>query len=268
MNPFPHGHFLGDLNRSVKAGGFTVDLRVASLPPEAVAEHSHDTAHFILPLADRYRSLARDPLAPARTLFGAGSAIYNPPGVVHRDCFDVAGGLFLSVSAPADLPAGLSHPALLRGEAERAMRRLVGLGLRAAPGDELAVEQASLTLAGAAVLSLEASRHAPDWLMRAVAMVEDLACAPGLEIRAIADEAGVHPVYLARSWRRHLGRSPASAIRHRRADQATQSLARNMDLAEAAAGAGYADQSHMTREYARIFGVTPGVFRAALAGKV
>jgi len=80
MRPLPHGQFLGDLNRSVQAGGFSVDLRVATLPPEAVTEHSHDTAHFILPLADGYRSLARDPLAPVRTLFGAGSAIYNPPG--------------------------------------------------------------------------------------------------------------------------------------------------------------------------------------------
>jgi len=268
MSPLPHGQFLGDLNRSVEAGGYRVDLRVASLPPEAVTEHSHDNAHFILPLADGYRSLARDPLAPIRTLFGAGSAIYNPPGVVHRDCFDVAGGLFLSVSAPADLPAGLSHPALLRGEAETAMRRLVGLSVRGAPGNELAIEQASLTLADAVVPSLEASQHAPDWLIRAAEMVDDLACAPGLEIRAIADEAGVHPVYLARSWRRNLGRSPSSAIRHRRADHATQGLIRNMDLAEAAAGAGYADQSHMTREYVRIFGVTPGAFRAAISGRV
>lgn len=264
MSRLPHGQFLGDLNRSVEAGGFRVDLRVASLPPEAVTEHSHDNAHFILPLADGYRSLARDRLEKGRTVFSAGSAIYNPPGVVHRDCFDVAGGLFLSVSAPDDLPTSLAFPALLRGEAETAMRRLVGLSARAAPGDGLAIEQAALAVADAAVRSLEVSAHAPDWLLRAVEMVEDLARTPGLEIRTIADAVDVHPVHLARSWRRHLGGSPAGAIRHRRADHATQGLIRNMDLAEAAAMAGYADQSHMTREYVRIFGVTPGAFRAAV----
>lgn len=268
MSRLPHGQFLGDLNRSVEAGGFCVDLRVASLPPEAVAEHSHDNAHFILPLADGYRSLARDPLAKSRTVFSAGSAIYNPPGVMHRDCFDVAGGLFLSVSAPDDLPTTLVQPVLLRGEAESVMRRLVGLSARGAPGDGLAIEQAALTLADAVVHSLEVSAHAPDWLLRAVEMVEDLAWTPGLEIRMIADAVGVHPVHLARSWRRHLGRSPAGAIRHRRADHAIHGLIRNMDLAEAAAVAGYADQSHMTREYVRIFGVTPGAFRAAVAGQV
>jgi AraC family transcriptional regulator len=268
MSRLPHGQFLGDLNRSVAAGGYCVDLRIATLPPEAVTEHSHDAAHFILPLADGYRSLARDQLARDRTLFSAGSAIYNPPGVVHRDCFDVAGGLFLSVSAPRDLPTALAHPALLRGEAETAMRRLVGLSARAAPGDDIAVEQAALTLAGAVVSALDASVHAPDWLLRAVEMVEDLACAPGLEIRTVADAVGVHPVHLARSWRRHLRRTPGGAIRHRRADHAAQSLIRKLDLAEAAFAAGYADQSHMTREYVRIFGVTPGAFRAAITGQV
>lgn len=268
MSRLPHGQFLGDLNRSVATGGFRIDLRVASLPPEAVSEHSHDTAHFILPLADGYRSLARDPLARTRQVFSAGSAIYNPPGVVHRDCYDVAGGLFLSVSAPDDLPTGLSHPLLLRGEAETAMRRLVGLSTRAAPGDELAVEQAALTLSDAVVSLLETSAHAPDWLLRAVEMAEDLANAQGLEIRTVADAVGVHPVHLARGWRRHLRGSPAAAIRHRRADHATQCLLHGNDLAEAAAISGYADQSHMTREYVRIFGVTPGVFRTAVSGRV
>ena len=268
MSRLPHGHFLGDLNRSIAAGGYRIDLRVASLPPDAVSEHSHDNAHFILPLADGYRSLARDPLARDRTVFTAGSAIYNPPGVVHRDCFDVAGGLFLSVSAPADLPTGLDHPALLRGDAEAAMRRLVGLSARPGPGDGLAVEQAALTLADAVVRATKTSAHAPDWLLRAVEMIEDLACAPGLEIRMIAEAVGVHPVHLARGWRRHLGGSPAGAIRHRRADHATHSLIRQTDLAETAAAAGYADQSHMTREYARIFGITPGAFRTAVAGQV
>lgn len=268
MSRLPHGQFLGETSRSVEAGGFRVDLRVASLPPEAVAEHSHDNAHFILPLADGYRSLARDPLESTRALFAAGDAIYNPPGVVHRDCFDVAGGLFLSVSAPPDLPTTVSHPALLRGGAETAMRRLVGLSLRGAAGDGLAVEDEALTLAGAVIRPDETSRHAPRWLMRAVEIVADLARAPGLTIAALAAEVGVHPVHLARAWKRHLGRSPGDAIRNRRADQAMQALRARRDLADTAALAGYADQSHMTREYVRIFGVTPGAFRAAVAGRV
>ncbi|MGV9010533.1 helix-turn-helix domain-containing protein [Brevundimonas sp.] len=257
------GQFMGTLNRSVSAGGFEVDLRVATLPPEAVEEHSHDVAHFILPLADGYRSLARDPLT-GRTVFAAGSVIYNPPGVVHRDCFDVAGGLFLSVSVPADMPGGLDHPTLLRGAAETAMRQLVGLSLNAQEGDRLLVEDLSLTLTGAVADGHDSSRHAPDWLATAVEMVADLSTIQGLEIRQIAAEVAVHPVYLARAWRRHFGQSPGTAIRHRRADQAAVQLTRGLSLADVAATAGYADQSHMTREYVHIFGLTPGSFRASV----
>ena len=254
---------MGALNRSISAGGFEVDLRVATLPPEAVAEHSHDTAHFILPLADGYRSLARDPLTD-RSVFAAGSAIYNPPGVVHRDCFDVAGGLFLSVSVPAGLPGGLDHPSLLRGPAETAMRRLVGLSLSAGDGDGLLAEDLALTLTAAVADAGEPSRHAPDWLALAAEIVADLSMTPGLEIRDIAARVAVHPVHLARAWRRHFGQSPGTAIRYRRADQAAVHLARGEALADVAAGTGYADQSHMTREYVRIFGVTPGAFRGAV----
>lgn len=255
---------MGALNRSISAGGFEIDLRVATLPPEAVEEHSHDTAHFILPLADGYRSLARDPLT-RRTVFRAGSAIYNPPGVVHRDCFDVAGGLFLSVSVPAGPPGGIDHPALLRGPAEIAMRRLVGLNLAAGTGDGLLVEDLALTLTDSVADEMDRSRHAPGWLTVAAEIVADLSTTPGLEIRGVAARVAVHPVHLARAWRRHLGQSPGTAIRHRRADQAVAWMARGASLAEAAAAAGYADQSHMTREYVRIFGLTPGAFRAAVA---
>ena len=255
---------MGTINRSVSAGGFDVDLRVATLPPEAVEEHSHGAAHFILPLADGYRSLARDPLS-RRTVFGAGSALYNPPGVVHRDCFDVPGGLFLSVTAPSDLPTARDRPVLLRGPAECAMHRLVGLSLRGRSSDGLLVEDAAHILAGAVSDEPDPSRHAPDWLPLAMEIVDDLSLSAGLEVRDVAARVRVHPVHLARAWRRHLGRSPGSAIRHRRAQHAAIHLARDLPLAEVAASAGYADQSHMTREYARIFGVTPGVFRAAVA---
>jgi AraC family transcriptional regulator len=99
-------------------------------------------------------------------------------------------------------------------------------------------------------------------------MIADLASTSGLEVRTVADRIGVHPVHLARAWRRHLGRSPGAAIRHRRADIALQALTSGRDLAETAAIAGYADQSHMTREYTRIFGLTPGAFRGAVRGRV
>ncbi|MNL88332.1 DNA-binding transcriptional activator FeaR [compost metagenome] len=50
----------------------------------------------------------------------------------------------------------------------------------------------------------------------------------------------------------------------RRFDLARSLLASSTPLAEIAAASGYADQSHMTREFKRRYGVTPLAYRAAL----
>ncbi|OYX71892.1 MAG: hypothetical protein B7Y85_13400 [Brevundimonas sp. 32-68-21] len=106
---------------------------------------------------------------------------------------------------------------------------------------------------------------APEWLLRAHEVLHDLADQPGLEVATVARIVGVHAVSLARRYRRHFGRSPAAAIRQARADRAAGRLARGVDLAELAALGGYADQSHLTREFGHIYGLTPGRYRALFA---
>ena len=70
---------------------------------------------------------------------------------------------------------------------------------------------------------------------------------------------------LARRYRRHFGQTPGAAIRQMRADRASERVGRGGDLAGVAADAGYADQSHMTREFLTIFGMTPGQYRGAFS---
>lgn len=252
-----YGVFLGSLSRTVDAGGFQIDLRTATLPPDAVDEHGHDEGHFIFTLADGYRSLA------ARGPLQRGAVIYNPPGVEHRDCYDVAGGGFLAISTPTLPPSG-SEPRLLRSAAAgRLARRLVGTCIGSPSGVGLAAESLALDLATCVTADDEASVHAPDWLLRADEAIGDLCRTAGLEVRAIAAAAGVHPVHLARRYRRHFGQSPGAAIRQRRADAAAALLASGADPAQAAHLAGYADQSHLTRAFAAAFAVTPARYREA-----
>ena len=54
-----------------------------------------------------------------------------------------------------------------------------------------------------------------------------------------------------------------TTLRRLRLEQARRSLARDPDctLADAALQAGFADQSHFTRHFRRLFGVTPGAYR-------
>ena len=54
--------------------------------------------------------------------------------------------------------------------------------------------------------------------------------------------------------------------RRRRLDYARRKLADpRLSLAEVAIDAGFADQSHLTRAFRRVTGVTPGQYRASMA---
>ena len=266
----PHlssGDFFGAASRTVEAGGFRVGLWVASRPPEGVELHAHDDAHFVLALDGGYRSLAHDALTPQGGAFGPGALVWNPPGVEHRDCFDVAGGRFLSISFDPPKGAGRGDPLRLRGlRAEGAARRLVGVAGRFAAGDAVVMEGLTLDLVAAVLSPGELDEDpAPEWLLRAHEVLHNLTDRPGLEVATVARMVGVHPVSLARRYRRHFGCSPAVAIRRARADRAAALMVRGRDLAELALGAGYADQSHMTREFGVLYGLTPARYRALFA---
>jgi AraC family transcriptional regulator len=78
----------------------------------------------------------------------------------------------------------------------------------------------------------------------------------------LADVVGVHPVHLARSFRREYGMTVARYARMLRLDWAAQRLIEgDSTLAEIAAEAGFADQSHFTRSFRGFAGVTPGRYR-------
>jgi AraC family transcriptional regulator len=263
ISALPPGEFLGARSRGVSIPGFRIDLRVATLPPEEVSAHSHDDAHFVLALDEGYRSLAHDPHTAEGHAFAAGALVWNPAGVEHRDCFDVAGGRFLSVSFTPPAAARRGEPLRLRGAPEMVARRLVGAAARFSPGDELAVEGLALDLAAGVHDPVDLNEDpAPEWLERAQQVIGDLSSRPGLEVRTVAEAVGVHPVSLARRYRRHFAQSPVTAIRRARGDRAASLLARGQDLAEIATCVGYADQSHMTREFVALFGLTPGQYRA------
>lgn len=93
-------------------------------------------------------------------------------------------------------------------------------------------------------------------------LAADFAAPPSLS--QIADEIGLHPSHLARIFRAHYGESIGEYGRRLRLEWAAQRLACSDEgLASIAARAGFADQSHLTREFKRRYGVTPGRYRLA-----
>jgi AraC family transcriptional regulator len=159
----------------------------------------------------------------------------------------------------------LSGLELLRGAAFEATARRIQREL-AAPdtATPLALEALVLELLASAAREATAAPGSalPGWLRDVVALLHERFAEPGLELRRLADVAGVHPVSLSRAFRRHLGRTPGAYLRGLRLEQAARELERSeRPLSEVAAAAGFADQSHFTRAFRAAFGATPGEWR-------
>src|SRR5215472_2599493 len=77
--------------------------------------------------------------------------------------------------------------------------------------------------------------------------------------------AGLSRYSIARHFRACLGTSPYRYLVMRRLDRVRSLIRRGDHLADAAAGAGFADQSHMTRHFKKAYGLSPGRW-AALCG--
>jgi AraC-like DNA-binding protein len=81
-----------------------------------------------------------------------------------------------------------------------------------------------------------------------------------ISLEDMGKATGYSVYQLIRMFRRDLGMTPHAYLMRLRIDHAAARLAKGDTIAGAAAEAGFADQSHMTRHFKRVFGTTPGGF--------
>lgn len=255
------GAFFGEHRRAARAGAFDCQLASAVLPPDDVPDHVHDEAHFVLAIDRGYVSAAFGE-RPTETPL---ALVYNPPGTDHRDRFMEAGGRFLGIAFDPALGEGIAahRPiAVTQGRAGAAACRMAGALTRHA--EPLDLEQAALDLIGE-VAGWDGEARAPRWLSVARDAIEALAPDDTPSVQAVAAAVGIHPVHLARTYRRAHGHGPATAIQLARLARVAEAMRGNETLAELAAAYGFADQAHLSRSFRQHWGITPGEARAALA---
>ena len=249
----------------------TRDLAIAYLRPTVpehdIHRHQHDDMHLVLLLAGQYVSDA----AGMPSVCAEPAVIFNPPGTEHRDRFRSRDGLFLTLTMPPAALARLCDSHAIGDQPRRLPRRSLARALHLLSevrqwehASPLAVESTFSELMGDALRqTMPVTR---DTLQRVLDRL-DADHAPPPSLGELASIAGLHPVYLARAFRKRHGMAPSDYLRKRRLHKAVSLIARRRTLAFAASELGFVDQSHLHRAFVAEFGMTPGAFRRLALGR-
>jgi AraC family transcriptional regulator len=201
---------------------------------------------------------------------GVGMLHVEPAEATHANRFGNDGARVLIVQvdlrrndAAAHFNALLSQPGQMQSPEILPLALRIQRELRL-PDDltPLAVQHLGFELlVAAARAGRAADRKAPRWLIRTEEFLRASLHKP-LSVHELSQVAGVHPAHLARVFRLHFGRGPASYVRALRLDEAAMRLAESSrPLADIAAAAGFADQSHFTRQFSKRLGISPARYR-------
>jgi AraC family transcriptional regulator len=264
----PCGQFWGTTARRHELAGLVLtETRYA--PGARVPPHSHENAYVCLVRRGGYRESFgwhwRD--------CGPRSVAVHPAGELHSEQFLNCEVSSFNVEVPPEWVRRLNGRAAVLGE-PFAVRGGPAADVALRLYREFAAPDAATPLAveGLALeLLAELSRHTgpavgrarPAWLTRVRDRLQDGFASPP-SLAELAAEAGVHPVHLAAAFRRHFRASVGEFVRRRRVEVACDRLAAtDAPLAVVALDAGFADQSHFTRQFKRLVGLTPAQYRRA-----
>jgi len=105
----------------------------------------------------------------------------------------------------------------------------------------------------------------PRWLQRAKEILHEQ-FTERLTLSIIADSVGVHPMYLANTFRRHYNCSIGEYLRRLRVEAACEKLSKSgVSLVDIAMATGFSHQSHFSRVFKQVTGFTPAQYRKMFA---
>jgi AraC family transcriptional regulator len=232
-----------------------------------IPRHAHRNAYFCFvrqgDYVERYGSNSRD-CGPLTVAFHVAEEEHSE----EMNGTDVR-SLNVEVSADwlahvRDASRGLREPCDCRGgSAAWLAARLYSEFRWGDATSRLMIEGILLEIVAEMARAASPGSAAPSWLRRVRATLHER-FRENLSPTDLASEAGTHPVHLAAAFRRHFGCSPGEYVRKCRVEYAVSRLAAiDVSLADLAADAGFADQSHFTRTFRHLTGLTPAAFRRA-----
>lgn len=263
----PEGRFFGRTLKRWSVAGFLL-TETAYPAGAAVPRHAHRSAY----LCHVRRGQYVETLGSGHRECGASTLAFHPPEEWHAERMQ-APTLSFNIEAPPSAlaarplaAAAFARPRVLEGGLAETLALRLHEEFRAPDAvSPLAAEGLLLELLAVALRQEQPSRPGPPWLRRAEALLRGR-FAESLTLAELAAEAGVHPVHLAATFRHVHGCTLAERQRQLRVEAAERLLAKlDLALAEIALAVGFADQSHFTRVFKRLRGLTPNAYRRLAA---
>lgn len=260
------GHFPTKIIRSREVAGFIL-TETSYTPNQKLPKHSHEHANFIIVLrgtfTEHFGRKTRWCVPPG--------VIFRPPEELHADHFHNAGGRCLTIEVAARwLERAREHSVILKDSADfqnglltTITARLYGEFRRMDSISPLAIE--GLTLEMIAEASRLSARKPSLTFACRIERAREIIHAhftDKLTLSFIAESIGTHPVYLAREFRERHNCTIGEYIRRLRIQSSCRDMA-NSDatMAEIASASGFFDQSHFSRTFKRLMGITPTEYR-------
>lgn len=265
------GQFYGTTSQSFGANGFRFTEKAYS-SRAMLPTHAHELSHFCFVLKGNYKE------SIAGKLFERGptALVYYPPDVSHAEEHFCHGRHFLVevdskvLEKVRDYGARLSEPVLLCGDAPLWLAARMYREFSHRDGfSRLVLESISteLLIVASRRATRKPERKPPPWLKQVKDYLrENFSDPPSLD--DLAQAVDIHPTHLARVFRQFEHYTVGDYIREVRINYARQRmLGSNELLVEIALAAGFADQSHFTRSFRRVTGMTPTEFRRVFAAR-
>lgn len=262
------GNFLGVPVKTRVVGGFVfTEYRYSERA--VFPRHCHEMAYFSLILRGSYEE--RYSKKQVRHC-DSKNVLYHPAGEAHSDAFGNQGGTIFSIELEPRWTFTLREYELQAEESLTLPRLQVAWLMRRAYHSFANSDQRSALLLEATAIEMlyqlpwkhapKAECDTPRWLKDVVEILHAEFSRP-FSLAAIAQRVAVHPVYLARTFRRRYGMTVGQYVRKLRVDYAMNALVGEDSLSDIATRAGFSDQSHLGRVFRMATGRTPRQFRLA-----
>ena len=245
-------------------GGFLVTEGSYS-PAKTIGRHDHEWASVCIVLTGGYD----EAFGRRHRRCDPGAVIVHPEGEHHEEVHDPVRSRLLTIEVPTHHLRTLKPAVRVFDEAWHRTDYAVSAFAYRLCAEIDARDDASALVMDSAILeilaALDGARLArtdtAGWLSRVRERLEgEFATPPGMQ--ALAEMADVHPVHLARAFRRRFGCSVGEYVRRLQVGHAVLQLEDPAQpISDIAYASGFADQSHMTRRVLADTGLTPGAWR-------